>query len=77
MPSICRTQSHVLKAQELDVGDFNAVFTKIADMGVMGGGRGKYRLEATIKNKDMNSYLEEYKEEMKKRKVVFPGFRAG
>lgn len=25
----------------------------------------------------MNSFFEEYKEEMKRRKVVFPGFRAG
>jgi hypothetical protein len=40
-------------------------------------GRYKYRLQATIPKKDMNVYLKEYKDEMSKRKVSFPGFRPG
>jgi hypothetical protein len=37
----------------------------------------KYSITGTIPSSEMNGYLEEYKEEMKRRKVVFPGFRAG
>jgi hypothetical protein len=37
----------------------------------------KYSITGTIASSEMNVYLEEYKEEMKRRKVVFPGFRAG
>ena len=60
----------------LDVGEFeNTKFTKIAD----GTSKNidKYRVESVIKSKELNSYLNEYKEEMKKRRVVFPGFRPG
>jgi hypothetical protein len=37
----------------------------------------EYELSATISKKEMNSYLDQYKEEMRSRKVVFPGFRPG
>ena len=37
----------------------------------------KFSVTGTIASSEMNVYLEEYKEEMKRRKVVFPGFRAG
>jgi len=59
---------------ELDTGDYeNVKFTKVADIGSVS----KYRLEATLSAAEMNVYLEEYKDEMKRRKVVFPGFRPG
>lgn len=60
---------------EMDVGEFEqAVFKKTA---VVKENVGKYTLEATIEKAALNSYLLEYKEEMKRRKVLFPGFRAG
>ena len=60
---------------EMDVGEFEqAVFKKVADVG---DNISKYTLEATIEKAALNSYLLEYKEEMKRRKVLFPGFRAG
>lgn len=60
---------------ELDVGDFEqTLFKKTA---IVKGNVGKYTLEATIEKSAFNSYLLEYKEEMKRRKVLFPGFRAG
>ena len=60
---------------EMDVGEFEqAVFKKTA---VVKDNVGKYTLEATIEKAALNSYLLEYKEEMKRRKVLFPGFRAG
>merc|ERR1711871_506124 len=34
-------------------------------------------MEATLESKEMNVFLNEYKEEMKRRGVVFPGFRPG
>eukprot|EP01041_Mallomonas_annulata_P003906 gene3906-7790_t len=60
---------------ELDVGDLeNMDFKRISRISPT---IAKYRLEGTIKSKELNSYLEDYKEEMKRRKVTFPGFRAG
>ena len=60
---------------ELDVGEYeNVVFKKAASLSDK---IGKYTLEAVVPTSALNSYLEEYKEEMKRRKVVFPGFRAG
>jgi len=62
---------------KLDVGEYeNIKFEKISDINAESG-LGKYRLEATIASSEMNVYLNEYKDEMKRRKVVFPGFRAG
>jgi hypothetical protein len=60
---------------DLDVGDFEqCVFKKAA---VVKDNISKYTLDATIDAKALNSYLVEYQEEMKRRKVVFPGFRPG
>ena len=59
----------------LDVGDFeNVAFTKV---GQLRSDIGQCRLEATVTADDMNEFLDEYKEEMKHRKVIFPGFRPG
>ena len=63
-----------LSAQQLDVGEFNADFAQIDSVA---NSIGKFRLQATIKSKELNSYLDEYKAELKKRKVAFPGFRPG
>mmetsp|Transcript_24783 Transcript_24783/g.22513 ORF Transcript_24783/g.22513 Transcript_24783/m.22513 type:complete len:217 (+) Transcript_24783:9-659(+) len=60
---------------ELDVGDFNDVTLK--KINSITTTLGKYKLEATIKSKEFNNYLNDYKEEMKRRKVSFPGFRPG
>jgi hypothetical protein len=60
---------------EMETGDFEqASFKKVA---IVKDNIGKYTLEAIIEKSSMNSYLLEYKEEMKRRKVLFPGFRAG
>ena len=60
---------------ELDTGDFEvATFTKIA---TVKDDLSKFLLEATVDIKSLDSYLKEYTEEMKRRKVVFPGFRPG
>ncbi len=59
----------------LDKGEFDiSVFKKVEDITDT---IGRYVVEATIPSSDMNSFLNEYKEEMKRRKVIFPGFRAG
>lgn len=60
---------------ELDTGDFNCEFTRVAPTVLQN--IASFKLAATIKSKDLNIYLNEYKDEMKRRKVVFPGFRAG
>ena len=78
-PFASRPSNHALKMSSeenvMDVGEFEqAVFTKVA---VVKGNVGKYTLEATIEKAALNSYFLEYKEEMKRRKVLFPGFRAG
>jgi hypothetical protein len=60
---------------EMETGDFEqASFKKVA---IVKDNIAKYTLEAIIEKSSMNSYLLEYKEEMKRRKVLFPGFRAG
>eukprot|EP00596_Hydrurales_sp_CCMP1899_P007333 CAMPEP_0119043434 /NCGR_PEP_ID=MMETSP1177-20130426/21964_1 /TAXON_ID=2985 /ORGANISM="Ochromonas sp, Strain CCMP1899" /LENGTH=195 /DNA_ID=CAMNT_0007011503 /DNA_START=204 /DNA_END=791 /DNA_ORIENTATION=- len=60
---------------EMETGDFEqASFKKVANVK---DNIAKYTLEAIIEKSSMNSYLLEYKEEMKRRKVLFPGFRAG
>ena len=60
---------------ELDIGDLeNVVFKKAS---AVTSTIGKYTLEATVPTAALNSYLDEYKEEMKRRKVTFPGFRHG
>ena len=60
---------------ELDVGEFENVVFKRAS--TVTDTIGKYTLDAVVPSAALNSYLEEYKDEMKRRKVVFPGFRAG
>ena len=66
-----------MSGDALDVGEYDGKFSKIP--GVTGSTKDiqRYRLEATIKSKELNGFLEEYKGEMKRRKVIFPGFRPG
>ena len=74
------SSSRVLLAssQPLKTGEFEGVEFKSLDTSSSSvQGLGKYSLSATITKAEMNSFLNEYKEEMKRRKVVFPGFRAG
>jgi hypothetical protein len=78
-PFATRPSNYAIKMSfeeiEMDVGEFEqAIFKKTA---VVKGNVGKYTLEATIEKAALNSYFLEYKEEMKRRKVLFPGFRAG
>ena len=71
-PALLRMSTAI--ADELTTGDFEGVkFARVSGT----KGLGKYSIDAVIKKADMNSFLNEYKEEMKRRKVVFPGFRAG
>jgi len=76
LSSLHRQQNVLLfsTAKELEVGEFEDVkFARIEG----DAKKGKYSLSGVIRSKEMNSYLAEYKEEMKRRRVVFPGFRAG
>jgi hypothetical protein len=61
--------------KELSIGEYeNVEFTQLEEKGE---GFGKYRIAATIKSAAMNEFLDEYKKEMQRRKVTFPGFRPG
>ena len=66
--------SFIQDDDELDTGDIKNMKFKCI---IKNGSINKYRLEGRISSKELNSYLDEYKAEMKQRKVVFPGFRAG
>ena len=59
-----------------DVGDLEGVdvFEQVEQIGE---DRGLFKLTATVNKKEMKKMMEEYKTEMKKRKVSFPGFRPG
>lgn len=65
-----------LKSNPLTVGDMtNIALTKIED--VSSNRVGKFRLKGIIPSQELNSYIVEYKEEMKRKKVIIPGFRPG
>ena len=64
--------------EELEVGEYEgAVFKKIGGVMDPTSKIQRYRLEHTMKPKETNAFLNEYKAEMKRRKVIFPGFRPG
>lgn len=65
--------------EDLNVGDFlNTKLMKIREVTTIDSKNlNQYKLDATIKAKEFNTYLVEYKQEMKRRKVTFPGFRSG
>jgi len=73
-PRLLLSQTRLF-SQELSVGEFEN--TEIKRIETITNTIGKYRVDATISAKDMNVFLNQYKDEMAKRKVVFPGFRAG
>ena len=55
---------------KLDTGDFEGVsFVQLND----DNGIGKFNIDASISSAELNDILDEYKAEMKRRKVVFPG----
>jgi hypothetical protein len=64
------------KVKELDISEVDGVslFKQIAEVKK---NTGKYRIEGVITKEVSNEYLEEYKQEMIRRKVSFPGFRVG
>ena len=63
---------------ELEVGEYEgAVFKKVGGAIDPSSKIQRYRLEHTMKPKETNAFLNEYKAEMKRRKVIFPGFRPG
>jgi len=64
--AVARTTSLQLSQTELTTGDFDgAVFEKLDSVSPR---IGKYKLTATVKSSEMNSYLDEYKAEMKRRR---------
>ena len=73
---LATTSSQPLKTGEFEGVEFKSL-DSISSVTSSVQGLGKYSLSATITKAEMNSFLNEYKEEMKRRKVVFPGFRAG
>ena len=64
-------------SQEIDTGEFDCELQQTDFKSTKAMNLFEYELKAKIPAKEMKSYLEEYKDEMKKRKVVFPGFRPG
>ena len=64
-----------MSTKPLNIGDFESVAFTLEE--IVDNNFGRFSVDATIKAKDMNVMLNEYKAEMKKRKVVFPGFRTG
>jgi hypothetical protein len=64
-----------MSTKPLNIGDFESVAFTLEE--IIDNNFGRFSVDATIKAKDMNVMLNEYKAEMKKRKVVFPGFRTG
>ena len=63
---------------ELEIGEYEgAVFNKVGGVMDPSSKIQRYRLEYTMKPKETNAFLNEYKGEMKRRKVIFPGFRPG
>ena len=72
--SLLSRRSHALcMVSELDTGDFECEFTKTEYESKKISNLSQYTLKAKIPAKEMNVYLDEYKEEMRKRKVVFLG----
>lgn len=61
----------------MDTGDFECSLEQTDYKSNKAVNLFEYTLKAKIPAKEMKVYLEEYKDEMKKRKVVFPGFRPG
>ena len=70
-------QCDLSMALELDTGDFDCNLEQTDYQSTKASNLYEFTLKAKIPAKEMNVYLDEYKEEMKKRKVVFPGFRPG
>lgn len=68
-------QKTALHLKDLKTGDFENV--KFTLVNAIESNFGLFAVDATIKARDMNEFLKEYKDEMKRRKVVFPGFRTG
>ena len=65
-------------AEKMEIGEYEgASFTRLSGVLDTSSAIQKYRLEHTVKPKETTSFLNEYKAEMKKRKVIFPGFRPG
>lgn len=70
-------RSAILMSQEIDVGEFDCDLIKTDFQSTKAMNLFEYELKAKIPAKEMKTYLEEYKDEMRKRKVIFPGFRPG
>lgn len=64
-----------MSTKPLNIGDFENVVFTLGE--TIESNFGRFSVDATIKAKDMNVFLNEYKAELKQRKVVFPGFRVG
>lgn len=60
---------------ELDVGTLKNTAFKLVEK--LSEDLGKFNVDTTITSKEMNSFLDDYKEELSRRKVKFPGFRPG
>lgn len=70
-----RRAQYCLKAG-LTVGEFdNIVIEQVDSLG--SPEFGKYRLKGMIDRKTMSGYLKDYKEEMKRKKIMARGFRPG
>ena len=64
-------QNSHLASSALEIGEFENVQFTVEES--VSSTIKKYKVVSTIKPKDTNLYLNEYKEEIKRRGVVFPG----
>jgi hypothetical protein len=64
------------KVRALSTGDLeNVAIARIDSVG--GSSFGKFRVDGKVTKKELNGFIHEYKEEMKRKKVIIPGFRPG
>jgi hypothetical protein len=71
-PSMWQRTS-ILKCTLLTVGDN----VQISQLDNGPAGCGKYRADGHVCYKDLYGYIREYKDEMKRKRVIIPGFRPG
>lgn len=65
-------------SDELTTGELeNIQITRLSGVLAESSDIQRYRIDATLKSKQLNEILEEYKGELKARKISFPGFRPG
>jgi len=75
---IKRSTATTILSSDLTTGELeNIELTRLSGVLAESSDIQRYRIDATLKSKQLNEILEEYKGELKARKISFPGFRPG